>query len=97
MPCRVVFAEALRHTGSDWTHPAHSRSAILVAYNHISVRWHEEKEYTNPTVVGGLSLESIKGSFGMCGNSQPRRRIARARRLPALLGPCQASIRECKN
>ena len=98
MPCRVVFAEALRHTGSDWTHPAHSRSAILVAYNHISVRWHEEKEYMNPTVVGGLSRERqgfFRDVWQFATTAEDRASEVAAR--AAMLGPCQASTRECKN
>jgi len=51
----VVFSEAVRHTGAAWTHPDHDRSAILIAYNHVTVRHHEPKPCMNPAVIGGLS------------------------------------------
>ena len=51
----VVFSEGVRHTGSQWTHPDNPRRAILMAYNHASVRFHEPKPCMNPTVIGGMS------------------------------------------
>ncbi len=51
----VVFSEAVRHTGAAWTHPDYDRSAILIAYNHVTVRHHEPKPCMNPAVIGGLS------------------------------------------
>ena len=51
----VIFTEAVRHTGEAWTHPDHDRSAILIAYNHVTVRHHEPKPCMNPAVIGGLS------------------------------------------
>ena len=58
----VVFSEAVRPTGAAWTHPDDSRSAILIAYNHVTVRHHEPKPCMNSTVIGGLS-ESRQGFF----------------------------------
>ena len=51
----VIFSEGVRHTGARWTHPDNRRCAILMAYNHASVRFHEPKPCMNPTVIGGLS------------------------------------------
>ncbi|NKB72264.1 MAG: phytanoyl-CoA dioxygenase [Candidatus Latescibacteria bacterium] len=51
----VVFSEGVRHTGSAWTHPDNARNAILMAYNHVTVRFHEPKPCMNPTVIGGLT------------------------------------------
>ncbi len=53
----IVFSEGVRHTGSPWTHPDHPRNAILMAYNHVSVRHHEPKPCMNPTVINGLTQE----------------------------------------
>ena len=58
----VVLSEAVRHTGAAWTHSGDSRSAILIAYNHVTVRHHEPKPCLNSTVIGGLS-ESRQGFF----------------------------------
>ena len=58
----VVFSEALCHTGAAWTHPDDSRSAILITYNHVTVRHNEPKPCMNSTVIGGLS-ESRQGCF----------------------------------
>jgi len=58
----VVFSEGVRHTGSSWTHEGNPRCAILMAYNHQSVRFHEPKPCMNPTVIGGLS-ERRQGFF----------------------------------
>jgi hypothetical protein len=51
----VVFSEGVRHTGAAWTHEDNPRCAILIAYNHTSVRYHEPKPCMNPVVIGGLS------------------------------------------
>jgi hypothetical protein len=51
----VVFSEGVRHTGSQWTHPGNPRCAILMAYNHVTVRFHEPKPCMNAAVMGGLS------------------------------------------
>ncbi|MDA0746116.1 MAG: phytanoyl-CoA dioxygenase family protein [bacterium] len=51
----VVFSEGVRHTGSPWTNPDHPRCAILSAYNHVAVRFHEPKPCMNPTVIRGMS------------------------------------------
>ncbi|MBT3345344.1 MAG: hypothetical protein HN712_21000 [Gemmatimonadetes bacterium] len=53
----VVFSEGVRHTGARWTHPDNPRCAILMAYNHASVRFHEPKPCMNETVIGGLCEE----------------------------------------
>ena len=53
----VVFSEGVRHTASAWTHSDHPRKAILIAYNHVTVRHHEPKPCMNPTVIGGLTPE----------------------------------------
>lgn len=58
----VVFSEGVRHTGSNWTHEANRRCAILMAYNHQAVRYHEPKPCMNPTVIDGLS-ERRQGFF----------------------------------
>ncbi len=58
----VVFSEGVRHTGSQWTNPHNPRCAILMAYNHVTVRFHEPKPCMNPTVIDGLS-ESRQGFF----------------------------------
>lgn len=58
----VVFSEGVRHTGSNWTNPNNSRCAILMAYNHVTVRFHEPKPCMNPTVIGGLA-ETRQGFF----------------------------------
>jgi len=58
----VVFSEGTRHTGADWTHPDHPRNAILIAYNHSTVRFHEPKPCMNPDVITGLS-EERRGFF----------------------------------
>ena len=44
----IVFSEAVRHTGTDWTHEANGRCAILMAYNHRTVRFHEPKACALP-------------------------------------------------
>jgi hypothetical protein len=56
----VLFSEGTRHTGSTWTHTGNPRRAILIAYNHVSVRFHEPKPCMNPTVIGGMSEEHQK-------------------------------------
>ena len=56
----VVFSEGVRHTGADWTNPENPRCAILMAYNHVTVRFHEPKSCMNPVVIGGLSEERQK-------------------------------------
>ena len=53
----VVFSEGLRHTGAKWIHQGNPRKAILIAYNHVSVRFHEPKPCMNPVVIDGLSEE----------------------------------------
>ena len=58
----VVFSEGTRHTGSNWTHPDNPRNAILIAYNHSTVRFHEPKPCMNLTVIAGLS-EKRQGFF----------------------------------
>ncbi|MFT5090733.1 MAG: hypothetical protein ACI8PG_005114 [Planctomycetota bacterium] len=47
----------MRHTGAAWTHAEHARNAILMAYNHVAVRFHEPKPCMNPTVIDGLEPE----------------------------------------
>jgi hypothetical protein len=56
----VVFSEGVRHTRADWTNPENPRCAILMAYNHVTVRFHEPKPCMNPVVIGGLSEERQK-------------------------------------
>ena len=51
----VVFSEAVRHTGSNWTHTGNARCAILMAYNHQSMRFHEPKPCMNEDVIAGLT------------------------------------------
>lgn len=51
----VVFSEGVRHTGSAWTNRDNPRRAILIAYNHVTVRFHEPKPCMNPVVIGGLA------------------------------------------
>lgn len=51
----VVFSEGVRHTGARWTYAGHARNAILIAYNHVTARFHEPKPCMNPTVIGGLT------------------------------------------
>lgn len=58
----VVFSEGVRHTGAPWTHPGNPRNAILIAYNHVTARFHEPKPCMNPTVIGGLA-EKRQGFF----------------------------------
>ncbi len=58
----IVFSEGTRHTGAKWTHPGNPRNAILIAYNHSTVRFHEPKPCMNPTVIGGMS-EKRQGFF----------------------------------
>jgi len=53
----VVFSEGVRHTGSNWTNPNNPRCAVLMAYNHVTVRFHEPKPCMNPTVIGALAEE----------------------------------------
>lgn len=53
----VVFSEGVRHTGAAWTHTEHARNAILMAYNHVTVRFHEPKPCMNETVIDGLAPE----------------------------------------
>jgi hypothetical protein len=50
-----VFSEAVRHTGAPWTHAANPRNAILLAYNHSTVRFHEPKACMNDNVIAALS------------------------------------------
>lgn len=40
--------------------PDNPRLAILIAYNHVTVRFHEPKPCMNPAVIGGLSEERQK-------------------------------------
>jgi hypothetical protein len=56
----VMFSEGTRHTGSKWTNPNNPRNAILIAYNHVTVRFHEPKPTMNPTVIAGMSEERQK-------------------------------------
>ena len=58
----VVFSEGTRHTGAKWKHPDNPRKAILIAYNHSTVRFHEPKPCMNPIVIGALS-ERRQGFF----------------------------------
>ena len=51
----VIFSEGVRHTGSAWTNPDNPRRAILIAYNYVTVRFHEPKPCMNPVVIGGLN------------------------------------------
>ena len=51
----VVFSEGVRHTGSAWTNPDNPRRAILIAYNYVTVRFHEPKPCMNPVVIGGMA------------------------------------------
>ena len=53
----IVFSEGVRHTGSPWTNRDNPRRAILIAYNHVTVRHHEPKPCMNSVVIGGLSEE----------------------------------------
>lgn len=53
----ILFSEGVRHTGAAWTHPDNPRNAILIAYNHVTARFHEPKPCMNPTVIGGLSAK----------------------------------------
>ncbi|HCL30557.1 MAG TPA: phytanoyl-CoA dioxygenase [Candidatus Latescibacteria bacterium] len=53
----VVFSEGVRHTAAKWTHPDNGRNAILIAYNHVSVRFHEPKPCMNRIVIEGLAEE----------------------------------------
>lgn len=53
----VMFSEGVRHSAAAWTDPDHPRCAILIAYNHVTVRYHEPKPCMNPEVIGGLSAE----------------------------------------
>lgn len=46
--------------GLCWTNPDNPRLAILIAYNHVTVRFHEPKPCMNPVVIGGLSKERQK-------------------------------------
>ena len=48
-------SEGVRHSAAPWTIPDHPRRAILIAYNHVTVRYHEPKSCMNPEVIGGLS------------------------------------------
>ena len=56
----VAFSEGVRHTGSPWTNPDNPRRAILIAYNHVTVRFHEPKPCMNPEVIGGMSAAHQK-------------------------------------
>ena len=58
----VIFSEGTRHTGANWTHEGNDRNAILIAYNHSTVRFHEPKPCMNPIVIEGLS-EARQGFF----------------------------------
>ncbi len=51
----VVFSEGVRHTGSAWTNADNPRCAILIAYNYVTVRFHEPKPCMNPVVIGGMA------------------------------------------
>ena len=68
----VVFSEGVRHTGSNWTNPSNPRCAILIAYNHVTVRFHEPKPCMNPVVIGGLSHPRQKffGDVWILGNDR---------------------------
>ena len=58
----VVFSEGVRHTGSAWTNQDNPRRAVLIAYNYVTVRFHEPKPCMNPAVVGGMT-EARQGFF----------------------------------
>ena len=45
---------------SPWTNPDNPRCAILIAYNHVTVRFHEPKPCMNPAVIGGMSAAHQK-------------------------------------
>lgn len=51
----VVFSEGVRHTAARWTHEGNARNAILIAYNHVTSRFHEPKPCMNPVVLAGLT------------------------------------------
>lgn len=51
----VVFSEGVRHTAAKWTHADNARNALLIAYNHVTVRYHEPKPCMSDTVIGGMS------------------------------------------
>ena len=51
----VVFSEGVRHTAARWTHEGNARNAILIAYNHVTSRFHEPKPCMNSAVLGGMS------------------------------------------
>ena len=53
-----MFSEGVRHSGSPWTNPDNPRRAILIAYNHVTVRFHEPKPCMNPQVIGGMSART---------------------------------------
>ena len=71
----VMFSEGVRHTASPWTDPDHSRRAILIAYNHVTVRFHEPKPCMNPQVIGGMSAarQQFFRDVWILGNARPKK------------------------
>ena len=71
----VMFSEGVRHTASPWTDPDHPRRAILIAYNHVTVRFHEPKPCMNPQVIGGMSAARQQFFRDVCilGNARPKK------------------------
>ena len=51
----VVFSEGMRHTGTAGTQYEHPRKAVLIAYNHQTVRVHEPKPCMNPAIINALT------------------------------------------
>ncbi len=55
----VLFSEAVRHAGCNWTNPDNPRQAVFCAYNHICVRHHKpELGQMTPAAIAGLSDEN---------------------------------------
>ena len=71
----IMFSEGVRHSGSPWTNPDHPRRAILIAYNHVTVRFHEPKPCMNPEVIGGMSKAHRKffQDVWVLGNVRPKK------------------------
>ncbi len=71
----VMFSEGVRHTASPWTAPDHPRRAILIAYNHVTVRFHEPKPCMNPQVIGGMSAarQQFFRDVWILGNARPKK------------------------
>ncbi len=71
----VMFSEGVRHTASPWTDPDHPRRAILIAYNHVTVRFHEPKPCMNPQVIGGMSAarQQFFRDVWILGNARPKK------------------------